>query len=59
VTQDVGSDITMVTESDQLARIRPGRTIAGVSAVLLVFTADDEIDWIATEEHIARTVLQE
>ena len=36
--------------------IRPGRTITGMSAVLLTFTADGEIDWDATEAHIDRTV---
>ena len=36
--------------------IRPGRTITGMSAVLLPFTADGEIDWDATEAHIDRTV---
>jgi dihydrodipicolinate synthase/N-acetylneuraminate lyase len=43
-------------ESDLIARIRPGRTITGLSAVLLVFAADGQIDWAATEAHIARTV---
>lgn len=37
------------------ARIRPGRTITGVSAVLVPFTADGAIDWPAVEAHIART----
>ncbi len=36
--------------------IRPRRTITGLSAVLLPFTADGEIDWDATEAHIDRTV---
>ncbi len=45
-----------LTEADVLARIRPGRTITGMSAVLLPFTADGEIDWDATEAHIDRTV---
>jgi dihydrodipicolinate synthase/N-acetylneuraminate lyase len=43
-------------ESDVVARIRPGRTITGMSAVLVPFTVDGEIDWAATEAHIARTV---
>lgn len=38
------------------SRIRPGRTIAGHSAVLVPFTADGAIDWPAVEAHIARTV---
>jgi len=45
-----------MNESGVLARIRPGRTITGMSAVLLPFTVDGEIDWDATEGHIARTV---
>ena len=36
--------------------LRPGRTITGMSAVLLPFTADGDIDWDATEAHIDRTV---
>ena len=45
-----------MNETEVLARIRPGRTITGMSAVLLPFTADGEIDWDATEAHIDRTV---
>jgi dihydrodipicolinate synthase/N-acetylneuraminate lyase len=45
-----------MNEVDVLARIRPGRTITGVSAVLLPFTVDGAIDWDATEAHIDRTV---
>ena len=37
------------------ARVRPGRTITGMSAVLLPYTADGTIDWPAVEAHIART----
>lgn len=37
------------------ARIRPRRTITGMSAVLLPFTAEGEIDWAAVEAHTART----
>jgi dihydrodipicolinate synthase/N-acetylneuraminate lyase len=43
-------------EVDVQARIRPGRSITGMSAVLLPFTPDGEIDWAATEDHVARTV---
>ena len=43
-------------EPDVLARIQPGRTITGMSAVLLPFTADGAVDWGATEAHIDRTV---
>jgi dihydrodipicolinate synthase/N-acetylneuraminate lyase len=42
--------------TDVLARVEPGRTITGLSAVLLPFTSDGRIDWDATEAHIARTV---
>ena len=45
-----------MNETELVARIRPGRIITGMSAVLLVFTPDGEIDWSATEAHIARTV---
>lgn len=41
---------TPVTE-----RLRPMRTITGMSAVLLPHTAAGEIDWDATAAHIART----
>jgi dihydrodipicolinate synthase/N-acetylneuraminate lyase len=37
-------------------RVRPGRTITGMSAVLVPFTDAGEIDWDATEAHIGRTV---
>ncbi len=37
------------------ARIQPGRTITGMSAVLVPFTADGAIDWPAVEAHVART----
>ena len=45
-----------MNEPDLLARIRPGRSITGMSAVLLPFTADGDIDWAAAEAHIDRTV---
>src|SRR4051812_47420624 len=35
--------------------IRPGRTITGISAVLVPYTADGEIDWPHVEAHIVRT----
>ena len=43
-------------EGDGAPCIRPRRTIAGMSAVLLPHTADGEIDWSATEAHVGRTV---
>ena len=45
-----------MNEPDLLARIQPGRAITGMSAVLLPFTADGDIDWVAAEVHIDRTV---
>ena len=43
-------------EQQVLGRIRPGRTIRGMSAVLVPFDDDGHIDWAATEAHIRRTV---
>jgi dihydrodipicolinate synthase/N-acetylneuraminate lyase len=37
------------------ARIRPKREITGMSAVLLPYTSDGDIDWAAFEAHVART----
>ncbi len=42
-------------EQDVLARIRPGRAITGMSAVLLPHTVDGDIDWAAAEAHVTRT----
>ena len=36
--------------------VRPGRRIAGMSAILLPHTAEGSIDWPAMEAHVARTV---
>ncbi len=47
--------MTDPTDADIPARIQPGRTITGMSAVLVPFTADGVIDWPAVEAHIART----
>jgi dihydrodipicolinate synthase/N-acetylneuraminate lyase len=35
--------------------VRPGRTITGMSAVLVPYTADGSIDWPAFEAHVDRT----
>jgi dihydrodipicolinate synthase/N-acetylneuraminate lyase len=35
--------------------VRPGRTITGMSAVLVPYTAGGAIDWVNVEAHIART----
>ena len=40
---------------DVTARIRPKRTITGMSAVLLPYTSEGEIDWAAFEAHVGRT----
>jgi dihydrodipicolinate synthase/N-acetylneuraminate lyase len=54
---DTGAaDIVTRTEGDLLRRIRPQRPITGMSAVLLAFTSDGEIDWASVEAHVARTV---
>jgi dihydrodipicolinate synthase/N-acetylneuraminate lyase len=44
-----------VPEIDVPSRIVPRRRITGMSAVLLPHTRSGEIDWAATEAHIART----
>ena len=41
--------------NDAAPPIRPGRAITGMSAVLLPYTVDGEIDWPNVEAHIART----
>jgi dihydrodipicolinate synthase/N-acetylneuraminate lyase len=45
-----------LSEADVMARVVPGRTITGMSAVLLPYTAEGRVDWDAVEAHIARTV---
>ncbi len=47
--------VTPRSERDVQDRVRPGRTITGMSAVLLPFTPGGDIDWSATEAHVART----
>ncbi|HEX7134009.1 MAG TPA: dihydrodipicolinate synthase family protein [Iamia sp.] len=44
-----------ITEEVVVGRIRPRRTITGMSAVLLPFTSAGEIEWPAVEAHVART----
>lgn len=43
------------SEKDVQARVRPGRSITGMSAVLVPYTSDGTIDWPAVEAHVART----
>lgn len=45
----------MTTDPDIVGRIRPRRTVTGMSAVLLPYTDAGEIDWKAVEAHIDRT----
>lgn len=45
----------MSNPPDIPARLRPKRTITGMSAVLVPYTADHAIDWPAVESHVART----
>lgn len=45
----------MNRESEIVARLRPGRSITGMSAVLLPLGPEGGIDWSATEAHVART----
>ena len=40
---------------DPATLVRPRRTIRGMSAILLPFTADRQIDWDAFAGHVART----
>ena len=48
-------DRGMALGPDISNRVLPRRTITGMSAVLVPYTADGEIDWHAVEAHIART----
>lgn len=41
--------------ADAFARLRPGRQVHGISAVLLPYTGDGRIDWGAFEAHLTRT----
>jgi dihydrodipicolinate synthase/N-acetylneuraminate lyase len=42
-------------ERELIGRIRPGRRITGMAAVLLPFSGAGEIDWAAFEAHVERT----
>lgn len=44
-----------VNLAEAFARLRPGRRIHGISAVLLPYTAAGRIDWAAFEAHVTRT----
>ncbi|MCS6828748.1 MAG: dihydrodipicolinate synthase family protein [Caldilinea sp.] len=41
---------------DPIALLRPQRKITGVSAILLPFFEDGEVDWASFEAHVARTL---
>jgi len=45
----------MPSLADAFSRLRPGRRIHGISAVLLPYTANGEVDWDAFERHLLRT----
>jgi dihydrodipicolinate synthase/N-acetylneuraminate lyase len=38
-----------------IAMLKPGRRIEGISAILLPFTSDGEIDWSGFDAHVTRT----
>ena len=44
-----------MSSMDPLALLRPGRTITGMSAILLPFHAGGSIDWKGFDGHVART----
>ena len=41
---------------DVVRRLRPRRRIEGISAVLVPYRSDGQIDWVAVEAHVLRTV---
>lgn len=43
---------------DPITRLRPGRTITGMSAILLPFTADGAVDWPGFAAHVERTAAE-
>src|SRR5262245_54563439 len=43
------------TSLDPVAMIKPRRRITGISAQLLPFTADHQVDWESFANHVART----
>src|SRR5258708_14983138 len=43
------------TQINAVAAIRLGRTITGISAILLPFNDDQQIDWDGFCQHVART----
>jgi dihydrodipicolinate synthase/N-acetylneuraminate lyase len=49
------SSLVVSSLADALARMRPGRRIHGISAVLLPYTPGGAIDWGAFERHLVRT----
>lgn len=40
---------------EPIAMLRPGRKITGMSAILLPFANDGEVDWPSFRDHVART----
>jgi dihydrodipicolinate synthase/N-acetylneuraminate lyase len=45
----------MLPLAEAFTRLQPGRTVHGISAVLLPYTGEGEIDWSAFEQHLLRT----
>lgn len=45
----------MVSLADAFSRLQPGRGVHGISAVLLPYARDGEIDWTSFEAHLWRT----
>lgn len=43
------------SNAQAMPAIRSGRTITGMSAILLPFHADGSVDWVAFEAHVVRT----
>ncbi|GIK75253.1 MAG: dihydrodipicolinate synthase family protein [Chloroflexota bacterium] len=41
---------------DPILLLRPRRTITGISAILLPFLDNGEVDWVGFEAHVARTL---
>ena len=44
-----------ISLADAFARLRPGRRVHAISAVLLPYTGEGRIDWEGFERHLART----
>lgn len=47
--------MTVATQIDPIALLAPRRKIMGISAILLPFTDDDQVDWEGFDRHLERT----